>query len=48
MMNPVFLVSYLTDTLFRVKILNMKIKIKSVTKFYLLVLNENKLVAPVS
>ena len=48
MMNPVFLVSNLTDSLFRVKILNMKIKIKSVTNSIYLVLIENKLVAPVS
>ena len=46
MMNPDFLLSYLIDSLFRVNILNMNINIKSVTIF--LVLNDNKLVAPVS
>ena len=43
-MDPDFLFSNLTGSLFHAKILNMNINIKSVT----LDLNENKLVSPAS
>ena len=47
-MKPVFLFSNLIGLFFRVEILNMNINIKSITNFYIFVLNEAYLNAPVS